>query len=389
MIKPIYLDYMATTPVDARVIEKMSSCLGQAGSFGNPASTHHLYGWEALEQVEAARAQVADLIGAEAKEIIWTSGATESNNLAIKGAARFYERKGKHIITCQTEHKSVLDSVKVLAEQGFEVTLLKPNSNGLLDLDAIKQAIRSDTILLSIMHVNNEIGVIQDIEKIGTIARNQGIVFHVDAAQSLGKLPIDVNAMQVDLMAFSAHKVYGPKGIGALYVKSKPRIRLTPQIHGGGHELNMRSGTLATHQIVAMGEACSIAKLEMESEQERITYLRNKLWLGIQELGNVYINGDFDRRLPGNLNVSFDFVEGESLMVALRGLAVSSGAACNSATIEVSYVLRALGCSNQLASSAIRFSIGRFTTETEIDRAIAEINHVVSKLRAISPLGSL
>jgi cysteine desulfurase len=387
MRKPIYLDYMATTPVDSRVVKKMMECLSMDTVYGNAASSTHIYGWEAKEKIELARCQVASLINAEQEEIIWTSGATESNNLALKGAAFFYQRKGKHIITSRIEHKSVLDSVSYLAAQGFEITYLTPEPNGLLSLEKLMESIRPETILISIMHVNNEIGVIQDIKKIGELARAQGIIFHVDAAQSLGKIPVDTEDFNVDLMSFSAHKVYGPKGIGALYVRRKPRVRLQPLIHGGGHELGMRSGTLPTHQIVGMGEACLIAKEEMAEENKRIDSLKNKLWQGIASLGNVYLNGDNSRRIAGNLNVSFDFIEGESLLLGLCDLAVSSGAACNSATIEPSYVLTAIGCSNELANSAIRFSIGRFTTDEEITRTINHVQEVVTRLREISPLG--
>jgi cysteine desulfurase len=386
MQKPIYLDYMATTPIDERVISKMLSCMSLNGDFGNAASTTHSYGWQANQLVEEARGQVAELICANSNEIIWTSGATESNNLAIKGAAFFYERKGKHIITSKIEHKSVLDCTRYLEEKGFTVTYLSPDAQGMLSLDEIQQAIRPDTILISIMHVNNEIGVIQNLAKIGVLAKSNGVVFHVDAAQSFGKVPIDVNLLQVDLMSFSAHKIYGPKGVGALYVRRKPRIRLSPLIHGGGHELGLRSGTLPTHQIVGMGEASKIAQQEMTTENIRIRHLRDKLWTGICGLGHLFLNGDLDNRVAGNLNVSFDFIEGESLLLALKLLAVSSGSACNSATIEPSYVLRAIGCRNELANSAIRFSIGRFTTEEEIDCVIKEVNRVVSKLREISPL---
>jgi cysteine desulfurase len=388
MSKPIYLDFMATTPVDPRVIAKLMKCLDAEGVFGNSASAH-FYGWEASERIEHARQQVASLIGAEEKEIIWTSGATESNNLALKGVAEFYKRKGKHIITTKIEHKSVLDCMHFLEECGFEITYLSPNLNGIITCDEVLRAIRSDTILLSVMHVNNEIGVIQEISKMGKITREQGVVFHVDAAQSLGKIPIDVKEMSIDLMSFTAHKIYGPKGIGALYIRRKPRIRLLPLIHGGGHEFGLRSGTLATHQIVAMGEACFIAQEEMPVESMRIKRLRDKLWQGIQAIGHIHLNGDIEQRIPGNLNVSFDFIEGESLLLALKDLAVSSGAACNSATIEPSHVLRAIGRTSELANSTIRFCIGRFTTEEEIEKTITCLHNVVGKLREISPLGSL
>lgn len=389
MSRPIYLDYMATTPVDERVMNKMMECLGKDGSFGNPASTTHFYGWEAKEKVEIARCQVAELINADESEIIWTSGATESNNLALKGAAKFYHRKGKHIITSRIEHKSVLDSVKSLADDGFEITYLTPSKSGFIDPEQIKEAIREDTILVSIMHVNNEIGVIQDINKIADITKSRGIIFHVDAAQSLGKIPINVADTSIDLMSFSAHKIYGPKGMGALYIRRKPRVRLKPIIHGGGHEFGLRSGTLPTHQIVGMGEACRIAKEEMKIEMQTIHRLRDKLWQGIATLKNVYLNGDSEQRVPGNLNVSFEFIEGESLLVALSDLAVSSGAACNSATIEPSYVLQAIGCPNELANSTIRFCIGRYTTEQDIDYVIAQVRKVVTHLREISPLSAL
>ncbi len=389
MIKPIYLDYMATTPVDERVIEKMIQCLGMAGEFGNPASVNHRYGWNAQEIVELARHQVAKLINASEKEIIWTSGATESNNLAIKGAAQFYQRKGKHIITSRIEHKSVLDSLKYLEKLNFEITYLSPNEKGHILPEEIKKLIRPDTILISLMHVNNEIGVIQKIREVGDIASANGVIFHVDAAQSLGKIPINIKKLSVDLMSFSAHKIYGPKGIGALYIRRKPRIRLEPLIHGGGHEFGLRSGTLATHQIVGMGEACEIARESLDQEAMRIYNLRKKLWQGILKLEGVHLHGDWDERVPGNLNVGFDFVEGESLLLGLQDLAVSSGAACNSATIEPSYVLRAIGCTYELANSSIRFSIGRYTTEENIDYAIERIQTVVGRLRDISPIGSL
>jgi cysteine desulfurase len=387
MKRPIYLDYMSTTPVDDRVVQKMLMCLHADGLFGNPASVTHPYGWEAKESVEIARHQLAELIHADAREIIWTSGATESNNLALKGAALFYQRKGRHLVTSNIEHKSVLDTVKYLEEEGFTTSYLTPDQHGIIDVEQIKAAIRPDTVLLSIMHVNNEIGVIQDIKKIAEIAKSMNIIFHVDAAQSLGKIPIDLTDIHVDLMSFSAHKIYGPKGIGALYVRRKPRVRLKPLIHGGGHELGFRSGTLPTHQIVGMGEACKIAQQEIDSEAEKILALREKLWRGIASLGHVYINGSVVNRIPGNLNVSFDFIEGESLLLALHDLAVSSGAACNSATIEASYVLKAIGRTNELANSAIRFCIGRYTTAEQIDQVISHVRHVVQRLRDISPLG--
>ncbi|KJH66710.1 IscS subfamily cysteine desulfurase [Chromobacterium violaceum] len=381
---PIYLDYSATTPVDPRVAEKMIPYL--TGKFGNPASRSHSFGWEAEEAVENARAEVAKLIGADPKEIVWTSGATESDNLAIKGAAQFYKSKGKHIITVKTEHKAVLDTCRELERQGFEVSYMDVLENGLLDIEAFKAAIRPDTILVSVMYVNNEIGVIQDIPQIGEICREKGIIFHVDATQAPGKVKIDLNTLKVDLMSLSAHKAYGPKGIGALYVRRKPRVRLEAQMHGGGHERGFRSGTLATHQIVGMGEAFRIAREEMDSECERIRMLRDRLWHGIQDMEEVYINGDADQRVPHNLNVSFNFVEGESLIMAIKDLAVSSGSACTSASLEPSYVLRALGRNDEMAHSSIRFTLGRFTTEEEIDYAIALLKSKIGKLRELSPL---
>lgn len=387
MKKPIYLDYSATTPVDPRVAKLMCSYLTmEDGHFGNAASRSHQYGWDAEEGIETARKHVANLINANPKEIVWTSGATESDNLAIKGVAEFYGKKGKHIITCKTEHKAVLDTCRNLERYGFEVTYLDPESNGLVDLQKLQDAMRDDTILVSIMHVNNEIGVIQDVAAIGKLCRERKILFHVDAAQSAGKVPIDVEAMNIDLLALSAHKIYGPKGIGALYVRRKPRVRLEAQMHGGGHERGMRSGTLATHQIVGMGEAFRLAAEEMASESERVRMLRDRLLEGIADLEEVYINGDLEQRVPHNINISFNFVEGESLMMALNELAVSSGSACTSASLEPSYVLRALGRSDELAHSSIRFSIGRFTTEADIDRAIELIHQKIDKLRALSPL---
>ena len=387
MKKPIYFDYSATTPVDPRVAEKMCQCLTLDGNFGNPASRSHEYGWKAEEAVEAARQQVADLVNADPKEIVFTSGATESDNLAIKGAAHFYQKKkGRHIVTCKTEHKAVLDTCRQLEREGFEVTYLDPEPNGLIDLDKLKAAIRDDTVLVSIMHVNNEIGVIQDIAAIGEITRERKVLFHVDAAQSAGKVPIDLQQMKVDLMSFSAHKIYGPKGIGALYVRRKPRVRLEAQMHGGGHERGMRSGTLATHQIVGMGEAFRIAKEEMAADNERIRMLRDRLLKGLEDIEEIYINGDLEQRVPHNLNISFNFVEGESLMMALKDLAVSSGSACTSASLEPSYVLRALGRNDELAHSSIRFSLGRFTTEEEVDYAIDAIKRNIDKLRELSPL---
>ena len=383
---PIYLDYSATTPIDQRVAQKMAEYLTIEGQFGNPASRSHAFGWKAEEAVENARKQVADLINADPREIIWTSGATESNNLAIKGAAHFYHKKGKHIITVKTEHKAVLDTTRQLEREGFEVTYLEPQENGLVDLDRFKAAIREDTILASVMHVNNEIGVIQDIAAIGDICRDHKIIFHVDAAQSAGKVTIDLAALNVDLMSFSGHKIYGPKGIGALYVRRKPRVRLEAQMHGGGHERGLRSGTLATHQIVGMGEAFRIAKEEMATEQERIRMLRDRLYNGLNDMEEVYVNGDMEHRIAGNLNISFNFVEGESLIMALRDLAVSSGSACTSASLEPSYVLRALGRNDELAHSSIRFTIGRYTTAEEIDYTIDLVRKAVIKLRELSPL---
>jgi cysteine desulfurase len=381
---PIYLDYSATTPVDPRVAEKMIPWLTE--HFGNPASRSHAFGWEAEKAVEDARAHVAALINADPKEIVWTSGATESNNLAIKGAAQFYKGKGKHLITSLTEHKAVLDTMRELERQGFEVTYLEPEPSGLLDLEKFKAAIRPDTILASVMFVNNEIGVIQDIEKLGEICREKGLIFHVDAAQATGKVVIDLQELKVDLMSFSAHKTYGPKGMGALYVRRKPRIRVEAQMHGGGHERGMRSGTLATHQIVGMGEAFRIAREEMATENERIRTLRDKLYKGLREMEETFINGDLERRIPGNLNISFAYVEGESLMMAVKDVAVSSGSACTSASLEPSYVLKALGRNDELAHSSIRFTIGRFTTEDEIDYTIDLLKKQVAKLRDMSPL---
>ncbi|KFZ37130.1 cysteine desulfurase [Shewanella mangrovi] len=383
---PIYLDYAATTPVDPRVAQKMAQYMTMDGVFGNPASRSHRYGWQAEEAVDIARNQIADLINADPREIVFTSGATESDNLAIKGVANFYQKKGKHIITSKTEHKAVLDTCRQLERDGFEVTYLEPESNGLIPLERIENALRDDTILVSIMHVNNEIGVIQDINAIGELCRSKGIVFHVDAAQGAGKVAIDVQATKVDLISISGHKMYGPKGIGALYVRRKPRIRLEAQMHGGGHERGMRSGTLPTHQIVGMGEAAAIAKAEMDKDNERIRYLRDKLWNGIKDIEETYINGDMEHRVCGSLNVSFAYVEGESLMMALKDLAVSSGSACTSASLEPSYVLRALGLNDEMAHSSIRFTVGRFTTEEEIDYAIATIKDSIGKLREMSPL---
>ncbi len=383
---PIYLDYSATTPVDERVAEKMCNYLTIEGQFGNPASRSHEFGWKAEQAVDDARQQVADLINADPREIIWTSGATESNNLAIKGAAHFYKKKGNHIITVKTEHKAVLDTTRQLEREGYEVTYLQPEENGLLDLDKLKEAMRDDTIVVSVMHVNNEIGVIQDVGAIGDLCREKGIIFHVDAAQSAGKVQIDMQQLKVDLMSFSGHKIYGPKGIGALYVRRKPRIRLEAQMHGGGHERGLRSGTLATHQIVGMGEAFRIAKDEMATENERIRMLRDRLYAGLNDMEEVYVNGDLEHRIAGNLNISFNFVEGESLIMALRDLAVSSGSACTSASLEPSYVLRALGRNDELAHSSIRFTLGRYTTLEEIDYTIDLVKNAVTKLRELSPL---
>jgi len=383
---PIYLDYSSTTPVDARVAAKMADCLTTEGVFGNPASRSHKFGWVAEEAVDIARNQIADLVNADPREIVFTSGATESNNLAIKGAANFYAKKGKHLITLKTEHKAVLDTMRQLEREGYQVTYLDPEPNGLVLLDKLIAAIRPDTILVSIMHVNNEIGVVQDIAAIGEICRERKILFHVDAAQSTGKVGIDLQTLKVDLMSFSAHKTYGPKGIGALFVRRKPRIRLEAQMHGGGHERGMRSGTMATHQIVGMGEAFRIAKQEMGAENERLMMLRNKLWNGIKDMEAVFLNGDMHSRIAGNLNVSFAYVEGESLIMALKDMAVSSGSACTSASLEPSYVLRALGLNDELAHSSIRFTMGRFTTEAEIDYVIGVIRDAIEKLRDMSPL---
>ncbi len=383
---PIYMDYSATTPVDPRVADKMCQYLTPDGVFGNPASSSHSFGWEADDAVKKARKQVADLINADPREIVWTSGATESDNLAIKGAAHFNVRRGKHIITMKTEHKAVLDTCRQLEREGFEVTYLDPMENGLLDIEVFKAAIRDDTTLVSIMHVNNEIGVIQDIAAIGEICRDKKITFHVDAAQSAGKVPIDMQTLKCDLMSFSAHKIYGPKGIGALYVRRKPRTRIEAQMHGGGHERGMRSGTLATHQIVGMGEAFRIAKEEMATENDRMLMLRNRLYDGLKDIEEAYVNGDLEQRVAGNLNISFNFVEGESLMMSLKDIAVSSGSACTSASLEPSYVLRAIGRNDELAHSSLRFTMGRFTTVEEVDYAIAQTRAAVEKLRELSPL---
>ncbi|SEI98264.1 IscS subfamily cysteine desulfurase [Paraburkholderia diazotrophica] len=381
---PIYMDYSATTPVDPRVVDKMIPYLRE--QFGNPASRSHAYGWDAERAVEEARENVAALVNADPREIIWTSGATESDNLAIKGAAHFYKSKGKHVITVKTEHKAVLDTCRELEREGFEVTYLDVKDDGLVDLEAFKAALRPDTILVSVMHVNNEIGVIQDIETIGEICREKGIIFHVDAAQATGKVEIDLQKLKVDLMSFSAHKTYGPKGIGALYVRRKPRVRIEAQMHGGGHERGMRSGTLATHQIVGMGEAFRIAREEMATENERVRMLRDKLLRGLQEIEETYVNGDMEQRVPHNLNISFNFVEGESLIMAVKDVAVSSGSACTSASLEPSYVLRALGRNDELAHSSIRFTVGRFTTEQDVDYVINLLKSKIAKLRDLSPL---
>ncbi|TKC82595.1 IscS subfamily cysteine desulfurase [Trinickia terrae] len=381
---PIYMDYSATTPVDSRVVDKMIPYLRE--QFGNPASRSHSYGWDAERAVEEARENVAALVNADPREIIWTSGATESDNLAIKGAAHFYKSKGKHVITVKTEHKAVLDTCRELEREGFDVTYLDVKADGLVDLDVFKAALRPDTILASVMFVNNEIGVIQDIATIGEICREKGIIFHVDAAQATGKVEIDLNKLKVDLMSFSAHKTYGPKGIGALYVRRKPRVRIEAQMHGGGHERGMRSGTLATHQIVGMGEAFRIAREEMATENERVRMLRDKLLRGLSEIDEVYVNGDMEQRIPHNLNISFNFVEGESLIMAIKDVAVSSGSACTSASLEPSYVLRALGRNDELAHSSIRFTVGRFTTEQDVDYVVNLLKSKIAKLRDLSPL---
>jgi len=383
---PIYLDYSATTPVDPRVAAKMIECLTNEGNFGNPASRSHAFGWKAEEAVENARRQVAELVNADPREIVWTSGATESDNLAIKGVAHFYASKGKHIVTTKIEHKAVLDTTRQLEREGFEVTYIEPGEDGIVTPAMVEAALRDDTILVSVMHVNNEIGTINDITAIGELTRSRGILFHVDAAQSTGKVEIDLEKMKVDLMSFSAHKTYGPKGVGALYVRRKPRVRLKAQMHGGGHERGMRSGTLATHQLVGMGEAFHLAKLEMAQENERIRALRDRFYKQVEHLEELYVNGSMTARVPHNLNLSFNYVEGESLIMALKDLAVSSGSACTSASLEPSYVLRALGRNDELAHSSIRFSFGRFTTEEEIDYAAQKVCEAVTKLRELSPL---
>jgi cysteine desulfurase len=386
MQTPIYFDYLATTPVDPRVVEKMVHCLSMEGNFGNPASRSHIFGWKAEEAVENGRRQVADLIHADPREIVWTSGATESDNLAIKGVAHFYQKKGKHIITSKIEHKAVLDSCRQLEREGFEVTYLEPASSGIITPEAVAEALRDDTILVSIMHANNEIGTVNDIAGIGEVTRNAGVLFHVDAAQSTGKIEINMETMKVDLLAMSAHKMYGPKGIGALYVRRKPRVRLEAQMHGGGHERGMRSGTLATHQIVGMGEAALIAREDMALDAAHSLALRQRFWDGIKDIEEVHINGDEDARLPGAINVSIAFVEGESLIMSLKDLAISSGSACTSASLEPSYVLRALGLNDELAHSSLRFAFGRFTTEEDVDHAVAQLRTAVDKLRELSPL---
>ncbi|MDF1642910.1 MAG: IscS subfamily cysteine desulfurase [Pseudomonadales bacterium] len=383
---PIYFDYSATTPVDPRVAKLMGECLTLDGQFGNPASRSHRFGWQADQLIEGARKQVADLVNCDPREIVWTSGATESDNLAIKGVAHFYKKRGKHIITSKIEHKAVLDSCRHLESEGYDVTYLDPEKNGLITPESIADAIREDTTLVSIMHVNNEIGTINDIAAIGEITRANKILFHVDAAQSAGKVEIDLEKMKVDLMSFSAHKIYGPKGVGALFVRRKPRVRLEAQMHGGGHERGMRSGTLATHQIAGMGEAFRIAGEEMQKDNAHLAALRDRFWAAIEDIEEVYLNGAADQRVPGNMNVSFNFVEGESLMMSLKDLAVSSGSACTSASLEPSYVLRALGLNDEMAHSSIRFTMGRFTTEEEIDYAVAQVREAVTKLRELSPL---
>ena len=383
---PIYLDYLSTTPVDPRVVAAMTACMSTEGVYGNAASRSHVFGWQAEEAVENARSQVAELINADPREIVWTSGATESDNLAIKGVAHFYHKKGKHIVTSKIEHKAVLDTCRQLEREGYEVTYLDPNEQGLTTPEMVQAALREDTILASVMHANNEIGVVNDIAGIGEICRAAGVLFHVDGAQGVGKIPVDMEQMKVDLLSMSAHKMYGPKGVGALYVRRKPRVRLEAQMHGGGHERGMRSGTLATHQLVGFGEAARIAHEEMATESAQLEALRERFWDAISDIPEVYINGDRNRRLPGALNVSFAFVEGESLIMSLRDLAISSGSACTSASLEPSYVLRALGLNDELAHSSLRFSFGRFTTEDDVDQAAQSVRHAVDKLRELSPL---
>ncbi|WP_395144950.1 IscS subfamily cysteine desulfurase [Moraxella atlantae] len=387
MSHPIYLDYAATTPIDADVAQKMMQYMTYEGVFGNPASRSHGFGWQAEEAVENARQQIADLVNADPREIVFTSGATESDNLALKGVAQFYSSKGKHIVTSKIEHKAILDVCRELEQQGFEITYLEPEQGtGLIHVEQVKNALRDDTILVSLMMVNNELGTLTDVAAIGEITRERGIILHVDAAQAAGKTPIDLASMKIDLMSFSGHKIYGPKGIGALYVSRKPRVRLKAQMHGGGHERGMRSGTLATHQIVGMGEAFAVAKEKMPTEQARIAKLRDRLWNGLKDLDQVFLNGDLKHSIPNIINISFNFVEGESMMMSLKDLAVSSGSACTSATLEPSYVLRAIGRSDELAHSSIRFSLGRYTTEQDIDRVIEEVCNAVTKLRELSPL---
>lgn len=387
MSHPIYLDYAATTPIDADVAQKMMQYMTYEGVFGNPASRSHGFGWQAEEAVENARQQIADLVNADPREIVFTSGATESDNLALKGVAQFYSGKGKHIVTSKIEHKAILDVCRELEQQGFEITYLEPEQGtGLIHVEQVKNALRDDTILVSLMMVNNELGTLTDVAAIGEITRERGIILHVDAAQAAGKTPIDLASMKIDLMSFSGHKIYGPKGIGALYVSRKPRVRLKAQMHGGGHERGMRSGTLATHQIVGMGEAFAVAKEKMPTEQARIAKLRDRLWNGLKDLDQVFLNGDLEHSIPNIINISFNFVEGESMMMSLKDLAVSSGSACTSATLEPSYVLRAIGRSDELAHSSIRFSLGRYTTEQDIDRVIEEVRNAVTKLRELSPL---
>ncbi|MBT6352801.1 MAG: IscS subfamily cysteine desulfurase [Halieaceae bacterium] len=383
---PIYLDYLSTTPVDPRVVAAMTACMSTEGVYGNAASRSHVFGWKAEEAVENARSQVAELINADPREIVWTSGATESDNLAIKGVAHFYQKKGKHIVTSKIEHKAVLDTCRQLEREGYEVTYLDPDAQGLTTPEMVQAALREDTILASVMHANNEIGVVNDIAGIGEICRAAGVLFHVDGAQGVGKIPVDMEQMKVDLLSMSAHKMYGPKGVGALYVRRKPRVRLEAQMHGGGHERGMRSGTLATHQLVGFGEAARIAHEEMAAESAQLEALRERFWAAISDIPEVYINGDREQRLPGALNVSFAFVEGESLIMSLRDLAISSGSACTSASLEPSYVLRALGLNDEMAHSSLRFSFGRFTTEAEVDHAVQCVRHAVEKLRELSPL---
>ena len=383
---PIYLDYLSTTPVDPRVVAAMTACMSTEGVYGNAASRSHVFGWKAEEAVENARSQVAELINADPREIVWTSGATESDNLAIKGVAHFYHKKGKHIVTSKIEHKAVLDTCRQLEREGYEVTYLDPDEQGLTTPQMVQAALREDTILASVMHANNEIGVVNDIAGIGEICRAAGVLFHVDGAQCVGKIPVDMEQMKVDLLSMSAHKMYGPKGVGALYVRRKPRVRLEAQMHGGGHERGMRSGTLATHQLVGFGEAARIAREEMATESVQLEALRERFWGAISDIPEVYINGDRNQRLPGALNVSFAFVEGESLIMSLRDLAISSGSACTSASLEPSYVLRALGLNDEMAHSSLRFSFGRFTTESEVDHAVQCVRHAVEKLRELSPL---